>query len=178
MNSISKDTFGPLIAFLIPGAIALFGLSPFIPAVLSWFATDPVNPPSIGGFLYLTVASLAMGMTVSAIRWVVVDTLHSRTGVQSPTLDFSRLGSNVAAMELLIEIQYRHYLFYANAFVAVAIAWVAHRTAIGWLQPPNEIDLAFLVLEPIFWVASRDTLKKYYRRAEQILMPRNSRKVA
>lgn len=113
IHSVTNDTFGPLIAYLVPGATALFGLSPFIPAVQSWFASTPGDAPTIGGFLYLTVASLAMGMTVSAVRWVVVDTLHARTGLRSPPLDFSRLGPNVAAMQLLIEIHYRHYQFYS-----------------------------------------------------------------
>ena len=66
----------------------------------------PTEAPTIGGFLYLTVASLAAGMTVSAIQWAVVDTLHSLTGLPLPPLDFSRLGKNVAAYGLLIEIHY------------------------------------------------------------------------
>jgi hypothetical protein len=32
MQSISNDTFGPLVAYLVPGATALIGLSPFLPA--------------------------------------------------------------------------------------------------------------------------------------------------
>ena len=113
MQSVSKDTFGPLIAYLVPGATALFGLSPFIPAVQSWFGSTPGDAPTIGGFLYLTVASFAMGMTVNAIRWVVVDTLYAWTGLQAPLLDFSRLGPNVAAMRLLIEIHYEHFQFHS-----------------------------------------------------------------
>jgi hypothetical protein len=68
MQSVSNDTFGPLIAYLVPGATALYGLSPYVPAVQSWFACTPGDAPTIGGFLYLTVAALAVGMTVSAVR--------------------------------------------------------------------------------------------------------------
>ena len=80
----------------------------------------PADAPTIGGFLYLTVASLAAGMTVSAIRWAVVDTLHSLTGLPLPPLDFSRLGKNVAAYGLLIQIHYVHYQFYSNEAIATA----------------------------------------------------------
>ena len=55
-------------------------------------------------------------MTVSAVRWALIDTLHSLTGLPLPPLDFSRLGKNVEAFGLLIEIHYRHYLFYSNNF--------------------------------------------------------------
>src|SRR5882672_4245101 len=104
MQSISNDTFGPLIAYLVPGATALAGLSRFSPTLRTWFATAPADLPTIGGFLYLTIAALTAGMTVSAIRWAVVDTLHSRTGLAMPSMDFSKLGQNVEAYSLLIEI--------------------------------------------------------------------------
>ncbi len=43
-------------------------------------------------------------MTVSVIRWAVVDTLHSVTGLPLPPFDFSPLGQNVDAYAMLIEI--------------------------------------------------------------------------
>ena len=67
MTSVSNANFGPLIAYLVPGATVLLGLSPFSPTLRAWLAATPADsPPTIGGFLYLTVASLAVGMTVSA----------------------------------------------------------------------------------------------------------------
>ncbi len=113
MQSVSTANFGLLIAYLVPGATVLTGFAPFSPTVQKWFALDPTAAPTIGGFLYLTVASVAAGMTVSAVRWGVVDTLHRYTGLPLPQLDFSKLGSNVEAFELLIEIHYRHYQFYS-----------------------------------------------------------------
>ena len=112
MQSVSNANFGPPIAYLVPGATVLLGFSPFSPVLRSWFGASPAEAPTIGGFLYLTTASIAVGMTVSAIRWAVVDTMHSRTGLPLPPLDFSQLGKNVEAYALLIEIHYRHYLFY------------------------------------------------------------------
>ncbi len=108
MQSVTNDNFGPLIAYLVPGATVLFGLSQFEPALQSWFAVSPTESPTIGDFLYLTIASIACGMVVSAVRWAVVDTLHGVTGLPLPPLDFSKLGSNVDAFNLLIEIHYRH----------------------------------------------------------------------
>lgn len=174
MHSVTNDSFGPLVAYLVPGAIALLGLSFYVPAIQLWFATTPNDAPTIGGFLYLTVASLAVGMTVSAVRWVLVDTLHTWTGLRSPPLDFSKLGPNVEAMELLIGIHYRHYLCYANASVATAITYTLYRTSHGFSFHPVTLDLAFIVLEAILIATGRDTLKRYYVRSAQLLKGKNT----
>ena len=169
MESVTNANFGPLIAYLVPGAMVLVGFSPFSPVLRSWFGASPADAPSIGGFLCLTVASIAVGMTVSAVRWALIDTLHSLTGLPLPRLDFSRLGKNVEAYALLIEIHYRHYLFYSNVFVATAIAYACYRTKLGGLWPLGWPDVLFVTLEFIFLITSRDTLRKYYSRSQQLL---------
>jgi hypothetical protein len=169
MESVTNANFGPLIAYLVPGATVLGGLSPFSATLRTWFGAGPANAPTIGGFLYLTVASIAVGMTVSAVRWAFVDTLHGYTGLPLPRLDFSRLGKNVAAYGLLIEIHYRHYQFYANELVATAIAYACYRTKLGGLWPLGWPDLVFPVLEAIFFLTSRDCVRKYYTRSQQLL---------
>ena len=168
MQDVTNSNFGPLIAYLVPGATALWGLSLFIPPVHAWFAATPADAPTISGLLYLTLASLAVGMTVTAIRWALVDTLHGVTGLPPPTLDFSQLGDRVEAFNLLIEIHYRHYQFYANMVVATAIAYVCYRIhASGSL--PGWPDALFVAVEVIFFATSRDTLGKYYARSAQLL---------
>lgn len=168
MQSVSNDTFGPLIAYLVPGATALVGLSPFLPVVQAWLAGTANDAPTVGGLLYLSLASLAAGMTVSALRWAAVDALHARTGLRPPALDFARLPGRVEEFQLLIEIHYRHYQFYANMFVAVLIAYVGYRVHAGFTRP-GLADLAFVALEPVFLVTSRDNLRKYYTRTHQLL---------
>ena len=172
VQSISNDNFGPLIAYLVPGATALLGYSPFSATLRSWFATAPLDAPTIGGFLYLTVASLAVGMSVSAVRWALVDTVHGLTGIRPPPLDFAALGENVDAYALLIEIHYRHYQFYANMFVATLVAYACYRARLGGLTALGWTDLGVLLLEIIFFATSRDTLRKYYGRSRRLLAGR------
>ena len=169
MQAVSNDNFGPLIAYLVPGATVLLGFSPFSEALKSWFATAPADVPTIGGFLYLTVSSIAAGMTVSALRWAIIDTIHRCTGLPAPSLEFSRLGANVTAFGLLIEIHYRHYQFYSNMFVATAIAYACYRVDVGMSWPLSYIDIGFVIVEIVFFATSRDTLGKYYVRSEQLL---------
>ena len=53
--------------------------------------------------------------------------------------------------------------------VATLIAYLGYRIAnratlsLGW------IDLGFIVLETVFLMTSRDTLRKYYARTQQLL---------
>ena len=174
MQSITNANFGPLIAYLVPGATALFGISEFYPPLRAWFAFAATDAPTIGGFLYLTVASVALGMVVSAVRWAIVDTFHSVTGLPLPPLDFSKLGRNVEAFNLLIEIHYKHFQFYSNEFVALAIAYVSYRAKHGGVPSLGWLDLGFVAIEAIFILASRDTLAKYYKRGSQLLGSTNA----
>lgn len=167
--SVSKDTFGPLVAYLVPGATALMGVSPFSETLQGWLALSPADAPTVGGFLYLTVAALAAGMTINAVRWAVIDTLHEWTCVAPPPLDFSKLRGNVEGFELLIEIHYRHFQFFGNMLIATAVAYVGYRLQLGRVLPLGWIDLGFLLIEVVFFAASRDTLEKYYARSGQFL---------
>ena len=169
MQNVTNANFGPLIAYLVPGATALWGISEFYPALRSWFAVVPMQTPTIGGFLYLTVASIACGMVISAIRWAVVDTLHRVTGLPPPKLDFSKLGQNVEAFNLLIEIHYRHYQFFSGMLVASVIAYSSYRIKHGGFWAFGWLDAGFVALEAMFLMASRDTLARYYSRSHQLL---------
>jgi len=66
------------------GATAALGFAPYSPILRSWFSVLPADAPTIGGLVYLSVASLAAGMTVNAIRWAILDTIHAKTVLARP----------------------------------------------------------------------------------------------
>src|SRR3989442_2481748 len=109
MNEVSSHNFGHLIAFLFPGFTALWGVSYFSETIRRWLTDSGTTPPTVGGFLYITLASVAVGVTVSTVRWAVLDTIHPWTGLPSPKWDFSRLQNNVAAYTVLTDIHYNYY---------------------------------------------------------------------
>lgn len=167
MNHPSRQTFGLLIAFVIPGAVTLWGLS-FITEEASWLMAHG-QQPSIGGFLYVTLASVGLGMTVSAIRWLVFDTFHHYTGLRSPDVDFRELRPSVGAYLLLVEFHYRYYQFYANMLVATLFAYPVYRLTAPTGQAIGLTDLMVLVVVAVYAIASRDALKKYYERVTELL---------
>ncbi len=160
--------FGLLIAYILPGFVCLAGASRFSPMLSTWMAVAKSGDPSVGGFLYVIVGSLAAGLVVNAVRWTVLDWLLHQTGVKNPDVDFSQLQEKMDAYLLAVEHNYRHYQFYAGMVFALPFysftdQWAAQRFWSPWL-------LASLIgLEAILILASRDCLRRYYERIRQIL---------
>lgn len=167
MKDVNSSNFGLLIAYLVPGAITLWGLSYVSPTVNSWFSVSAESTPTIGGFLFGTVAAIATGLLVNAIRWHTVDPLHFATGVPRKCWDYPRAPDHVPALQFLVANQFRYYECYANSAVAIALA------ATIWLRagdrPSPWLLLGIATLELLLWSASRRTLCNYHRRINAFL---------
>ena len=174
MNSLSAQNFGLVIAYLLPGFVALWGVSYFSPTVDAWISASQQNAPTVAGFMYVTLASLAAGVTVSAVRWAIIDHLHHLTGIRPPAWKFANLEGKLQGYVTLIENHYRYYQFYSNMFVAAAFSFVARAISSG-LRPSITpwATVAFLALELVLFAGSRDTLRKYYGRTQQLLSSRH-----
>ena len=170
MTEVSATNFGLLIAYLVPGFTALWGTSYFSETVRHWLSGSGATTPTVGGFMYITLASIAAGVTVSTVRWAIIDTIHRLTGLPQPNWNFSRLQDNVTAYNVLNEIHYKYYLFHSNLFVALLFVYTARRIHFGFFaEPVGWFDLSFLLLSVILFVGSRDNLRKYYERVAQLL---------
>jgi hypothetical protein len=171
VKHVSADNFGLVIAYLLPGFVALWGTSPLLPGAAAWLATPAgCSTPTVGGFLYGTLGSLAAGLLVSTVRWAVIDRLHHMTGIPEPRWDFSRFGTRVEAFDSLVQDHYRYYQFHANMLVAVAFAVAAD--LLRGARPLGQgllPGVALLGIGAVLFLGSRDTLRKYYRRTAAVL---------
>lgn len=163
-QEISDTTFGIFIAYLLPGLTALYGI-PFGMNGQAWWALATGSDLNLPQLALLVITALVVGLTVSTVRWLVIDTVHHRTGVRPAVWDFARLGENVTAFEFLIQIHYRYYKFYANMVVALAWAYATGGYAHGWR------GLVYLALVVLFFLGSRDSLHRYYDRVGRLLAP-------
>ncbi|QDT45192.1 hypothetical protein Pan241w_53110 [Gimesia alba] len=167
MKDVYTGNFGLLIAFVLPGFVVLWGVSYFSETIRLWLSG---TTPTIAGFMFGTLASVAAGVTVSTVRWLVIDKIHHWTGIRQPPWNFSRLGLNVEAYNVLNDIHYKFYLFHANGLVALFFVYVARRTYYGMLSAPvGWFDLGFAILSLVLFVGSRDVLRKYHERVSQLL---------
>ncbi|HYV38094.1 MAG TPA: hypothetical protein VE988_20580 [Gemmataceae bacterium] len=162
-QGVSPSNFGLFIAYVLPGFTAMQGL-PFLSSPKSgWGAAQEQVAITLPSFLSGMTEAVAVGLIVSTVRWLVIDTLHHRTGLKQPRWDFALLEKNVAAFEFLIDIHYRYYKFYANMVVALLWAYATGGYALGWR------GLVYWLLAALCLFASRDCLGKYYGRSGQLL---------
>lgn len=170
MNNVTSANFGLLIAYVLPGFVLLWAATPLFAMIGVGTGTSFGSPLSVGDFLNSTVAAVAAGMTVSTLRWLLLDSLHHRTGVRPPAWDFSLLGERASGFGVVVEHYYRYYQFQANTLVSLLLVLGLRRLPpsgpsgkFGW------IDLGLVVLVPLFFVGSRDSLRRYYVRGGQLL---------
>ena len=177
MRDVLPFNFGLLVAYIVPGFVVLWGASYSLPALRAWLVMPPDNLPTVGGLLYVTVGSLAAGMTASAFRWAVFDTIHHATGIRPPSWTFAALPERLDAFQALIEIHYRYYQTHANLLVALGFFYVMRFLAIGWrVYRVGAVDLGFIIVGVVLFFAARDALSKYYGRAGELLKPSESTK--
>lgn len=170
VDIINHRSFGLLIAYIIPGFVCLLGAGTSFDAVWVWLVGGGSLGPSVGGVLYVAVASVGAGMTASVVRWAILDTTHEWTGLCRPRLDESRLTERLEAFNYLVEQHYRYYQFYGNSLVAVLAFYGLWRSSphavavsIGW---PEAVLVVFIA---VFAAGSRDALRKYYTGSVSLL---------
>lgn len=172
MNDSPDRLFGLTIAYVLPGSVALWGISSLSPMVANWLSVQPQSNPTLASFLHALLASLTTGLTISALRWLLIDTLHHHTGVPFPNPDFSKVQEKLEAFQLAIEMYYRYYQFHANLVIAIAVAGFCRWVAGVGVSSAGIIVL--LPLEALLLAASRDSLARYYARIAQLLGTRHS----
>ena len=170
MKEVSASNFGLVIAFVLPGFTALWGVSYFSPVLRSLLVGADASGPTVGGFLYVTLASVAAGLAVSTVRWATVDQIHHWTGLRQPAWDFSRLQEHIAAYKVLHEIHYKFYQFNSNTLISLIFVYIGRRVHFGsWAEKFGWFDVGLLLLSVILFVGSRDTLRNFYARVDMLL---------
>ena len=170
-TSLSNENFGLVIAYILPGFVALWGVSYFSPTVESWITASQQGAPSVAGFMYVTVASLAAGLTVSGVRWAIIDNIHHLTGVVPPAWKFVNLDDKLQGFLTLNESHYRYYQFYAEYVhrgrrSRIRLGWFGMGRGCGLPAGPTCTSLSW---KSSCSSNSRDTLAKYYSRVAQLL---------
>jgi len=171
MRDISSRNFGLIIAYLLPGFTTLWGIGQFSTTVQNWFAIQTDLAPTVAGFLYVTIASLGTGVIVNTFRRHTLDKIHHLTGVQRANWKYSILQENLTAVEFVIANQFRFHQFHGNMLIALIVSFVSWEMTQSAWQWPNWV--VFVLIELLLWFGSRDNLRNYYLRLEDILGPKN-----
>jgi hypothetical protein len=166
VKDVTSANFGLLIAYVIPGFVMLWGFAPYSPTIRIWLSQNPTDGATIGGFLYGTIASVGAGLLISTLRWLVIDSIHDRSGIRQPAWNLRKLRDSVSAFDRIVDHQYRYYQAYANGIVSISIALPMH-----WIA--DEFSglqlMGMLLMDALLFVGSRDVLRKYYQRVDALL---------
>lgn len=144
MSGVTSTTFGLLIAYLLPGLIAFFGISLWSPPVAELFSTFLTSQSNAGLFLLVLLAALVGGLFLGALRWLLLDRLLCRwmfgkdrilLGIRTPQVpppsptSYASLAKDqrLTAYRAFIEEIYRHYQFWGGTAIAMPIV------LLGWL---------------------------------------------
>ena len=127
--------FGLAISYLMPGMVALYGLSYRLPDLRKWFGFVAEHETTFAGFLFVMVASVGTGVMLSAVRSFVLEDV---TKLAKPrTGDLSKRAAVEATYQALICDHYNYYKCYGNTAVAVAVfavfyLWTNANALTGW----------------------------------------------
>jgi hypothetical protein len=165
-------TFGYVIAFILPGLVAVDALRNFGVIIPGLESANCAGDLSLSAWIVLLLGSLGVGLVVSAFRWMSIDTLHHRTGLAAPALDFSRLHEQLDVFLIAVEHSYRYYQFYSNSAISLLFTIAVHllKPATAWPWPTYA---GLLAVELLLLAASRDCLRRYYQRVSQLGQPAN-----
>ena len=78
MLELKQSASGKIIAFLLPGVVALFSLSFWVASAADAFHTFLTAQSNVGLFLFLLLGALTFGLVVSAVRSLIYETLLGR----------------------------------------------------------------------------------------------------
>jgi len=178
VGSMSEDLFSQsfdhLLAFVLPGLGMLWGLSYFDPNGLgAWFRTASTSETSIGGFLFLVLAALAMGVFISGVRWLLLENwLHLFPS--PPELNEAKRREQ-GVREAHADARHHHFyyfLFYGNMLCAMPVVLIGWK----WARDPEPAwstfigaVVGFVLIEGVLYRAAYGAISRFKTKIEQIV---------
>ena len=165
------QSFGLVIAFLIPGMIGVYAASFHVALISAWFGTAASQTTNVGGFLFAILASIGMGVFISGLRWLVLERWMRWEPEQAVNAAARRDDNTELVYQNLVYQFYDFYLFYANtlfALVILYVAWFADapRTfSMGTLTRTGLLVVACAIL----YVSAKDSLRRFEGRRKTVL---------
>ncbi|MDQ6894295.1 MAG: hypothetical protein M3167_16660 [Acidobacteriota bacterium] len=157
-DGVTKN-FGLVIAFLLPGFIALWGISYFDPRVEAWINRASSGSTSVGDFLLVVVASLGLGVFLSGVRWLLFEQFRFlkllRVEDVTPHAQRGTWDDRQANEDF-----YKFYLFYSNTAVAMLLVFSASLHAQQHWTLFSKL-LALVAAEVVLVWSARESIRRF-----------------
>ena len=172
MKITASLEFGHVIAFLLPGFVAFYGLGYVSPRAAELINSSMSKDPGIGIIVFGVLISLSCGMVLGAVREVVFDNLHLMTGVKATSLDYGKLVDEhvLAASQAAIANTFAYCEFHGNMLVAILFVAVARLIHGGFdLQQEWPLVVVLVLATLVSCWAHRAFLKQTYQVLAKII---------
>jgi hypothetical protein len=176
IKDVTSTSFGLVIAYLLPGFVALFSLSFWFDSAQRAFHTFLTSQSNVGLFLFLLLGGLALGLAVNAVRLALYELLLGRIkrlyGERPTREQLARLSEadNFAAFRAAIDELYRYHQFYGGTTLAgpaLFVGWLNSLDVSSWAE--TALIAGFAVAELTLVVATISTLRSFYGWERRIL---------
>jgi hypothetical protein len=127
----------------------------------------------VGLFLLVILIAIALGLQITAVRWVLFELLFCRRHRLSKAA-FSSLGDpgKLAAFRAATDEHYRYHQFWGGMTIVLPILYLglrSHASNSAWAKS-CWIAVVFVILEVITFAAAIEAYSRYASRANKILI--------
>ncbi len=111
MPELKTNTFGLIIAYLVPGLILFHGLSFYLCDIKKVFNTFLTSESNIGLFLLVFIFSIGLGLIIQIFRSILFETGLLK---KIDKTDLGTTDASVSYFRMIVDEQYRYHQFYGG----------------------------------------------------------------
>ena len=174
LSNFTSTSFGYVMAFLLPGLAGIYATSYYSKAVRITLEKFNGTEAGVGLFLVIAMASLTVGLLLTAVRSAVYEKGICRRHALKPE-DFEKLGadsSHLQAFRAVADEHYRYHQFWGSMTIVLPalLVGMANRNLSHFSCSKSFfLVCSALVLEGVTIWAAAESYKLYVRRAKAIL---------
>lgn len=173
MKGITSTTFGLLIAFLLPGLVALIALSYWVPLLQVTFNTFLTTDANLGLAILVLLIAVVVSLQLTLVRWLLFEVLLCRPYRLKPQ-DFQNLGTEgkLLAFRGAVEEHYRYHQFWGSMSIVIPIFYLGWAREMGAFPITGKsllILALFLFMEGVTVAGAVIAYRNYVERAKQIM---------
>jgi hypothetical protein len=157
-----SEYFGLMIAFLVPGFLAVWAISSLDPVAGGWIGTASQQQTTIGGFLFVVLASLGIGVFISGIRSVLEGMILN----PGPNIDERNRREHESVYKDLRDQHYRFYQFHGNTAISLALAYMI---LLGRDRVNAAVTIAWLLAEIVLLFNAAKQIRAYRAKCLKLL---------
>lgn len=165
MDTLTKG-FGYLIAYALPGFVALAGVAFVLPDAGTLLRVARDGNTSVGAFLFVVCIGIGAGVFLNGVRALTIDRFLPKPPAGQRTPETEGVYQNLLAQH------YNYFQFYGNLIPAVlvfVVGWAVSARTPVWTWSTAGRASGTVVVEVILFLAARHALNRLHQKIGDLL---------